>query len=151
LLAEACGKKGQPKKGLLYWSSTGRSEQNWRTSLRAELYRLKGELTLQQEARGWRLETSSSFPQASSLKSQVSSGVKQEAEGSFSRPSRLPASRVQIMGAAGGDELEPLWQQQGKKEEARQMLAEIYGWFTEGFDMKDLQEAKAFLQVLSSI
>ena len=39
-----------------------------------------------------------------------------------------------------------LWQSQGKKEEAHRMLAEIYGWFTEGFDTKDLQEAKALLQ-----
>ena len=38
-----------------------------------------------------------------------------------------------------------LWQQQGKKDEARQMLAEVYNWFTEGFDTKDLQEAKALL------
>jgi len=44
--------------------------------------------------------------------------------------------------------LSRLWQQQGKKEEARQMLAEIYGWFTEGFDTKDLQEAKALLEEL---
>ncbi len=42
-----------------------------------------------------------------------------------------------------------LWQKRGKKEEARKMLAEIYGWFTEGFDTKDLQEAKAFLDKLS--
>ena len=42
-----------------------------------------------------------------------------------------------------------LWRQQGKKEAARQMLAEIYGWFTEGFDTKDLQEAKALLKELS--
>jgi len=42
-----------------------------------------------------------------------------------------------------------LWQQQGKKKEAHQMLAEIYGWFTEGFDTKDLQEAKALLDELS--
>ena len=45
--------------------------------------------------------------------------------------------------------LSRLWQQQGKKGEARQMLAEIYGWFTEGFDTKDLQEAKALLDELS--
>jgi len=38
-----------------------------------------------------------------------------------------------------------LWQQQGKKAEARQMLAEIYDWFTEGFDTKDLQEARVLL------
>ena len=44
--------------------------------------------------------------------------------------------------------LSRLWQQQGKKDEARQMLAEIYGWFTEGFDTKNLQEAKAFLEEL---
>jgi predicted ATPase len=45
--------------------------------------------------------------------------------------------------------LSRLWQQQGKKEDAHQMLAEIYGWFTEGFDTKDLQEAKALLEELS--
>jgi len=46
--------------------------------------------------------------------------------------------------------LSRLWQKQGKKEEARQLLAEIYGWFTEGFDTKDLQEAKALLDSLGS-
>jgi len=45
--------------------------------------------------------------------------------------------------------LSRLRQQQGKREEARQMLAEIYGWCTEGFDTKDLQEAKALLAQLS--
>jgi predicted ATPase len=39
-----------------------------------------------------------------------------------------------------------LWQQQGKGAEARQLLAEIYGWFTEGFDTADLQEARALLE-----
>ncbi len=42
-----------------------------------------------------------------------------------------------------------LWQKQGKKEEAWQMLAEIYNWFTEGVDTADLQEAKALLKELS--
>jgi predicted ATPase len=45
--------------------------------------------------------------------------------------------------------LSRLWQQQSKKEEARQVLAEIYNWFTEGFDTKDLQEAKALLAELA--
>jgi predicted ATPase len=40
-----------------------------------------------------------------------------------------------------------LWQQD-KREEAQQLLAEIYGWFTEGFDTKDLQEAKELLEAL---
>ena len=41
--------------------------------------------------------------------------------------------------------LSRLWQQQGKQAEARTLLAPIYGWFTEGFDTADLQEAKALL------
>ena len=45
--------------------------------------------------------------------------------------------------------LSRLWQQQEKKKEAHQKLAEIYNWFTEGFDTKDLQEAKALLEELS--
>jgi predicted ATPase len=39
-----------------------------------------------------------------------------------------------------------LWQQQGKPQEDHQMLTEIYSWFTEGFDTKDLQEAEALLE-----
>jgi predicted ATPase/class 3 adenylate cyclase len=46
--------------------------------------------------------------------------------------------------------LSRLWQQQGKREEARELLAPIYGWFTEGFDTADLQEAKALLEELAS-
>jgi predicted ATPase len=42
-----------------------------------------------------------------------------------------------------------LWQQQGKRDEAHDLLAPIYGWFTEGFDTADLQEAKALLEELS--
>jgi predicted ATPase len=41
-----------------------------------------------------------------------------------------------------------LWQQQGKRDDARQLLAEVYGWFTEGFDTADLQEARALLEAL---
>ena len=38
-----------------------------------------------------------------------------------------------------------VWQQQGKRDEARELIAPIYRWFTEGFDTADLQEAKALL------
>jgi len=44
--------------------------------------------------------------------------------------------------------LSRLWQRQGKRDEARELLAPIYGWFTEGFDTADLQEAQALLEVL---
>jgi predicted ATPase len=42
-----------------------------------------------------------------------------------------------------------LWHQQGKKRKAHQMLSKIYNWFTEGFDTKDLQEARALLEELN--
>jgi len=42
-----------------------------------------------------------------------------------------------------------LWQHQGKQSEAHQLLSDIYGWFTEGFDTKDLQEARALLEELT--
>ena len=42
-----------------------------------------------------------------------------------------------------------LWRDQGKRDEARDLLAPVYGWFTEGFDTLDLKEAKALLEQLS--
>jgi len=42
-----------------------------------------------------------------------------------------------------------LWQSQGKRTEAHELLAPIYGWFTEGFDTADLQDAKALLEELT--
>jgi predicted ATPase len=43
-----------------------------------------------------------------------------------------------------------LWRDQGKREEARELLAPVYGWFTEGHDTRDLKEAKALLEQLAS-
>ena len=43
-----------------------------------------------------------------------------------------------------------LWRDQGKPQQARELLAPVYGWFTEGFDTRDLKEAKALLQELAS-
>ena len=45
--------------------------------------------------------------------------------------------------------LSRLWQRQGKRDEARELLAEVYGWFTEGCDTADLQEAKALRDALA--
>jgi predicted ATPase len=45
--------------------------------------------------------------------------------------------------------LSRLWQGQGRRTEAHQLLASVYGWFTEGFDTADLQDAKALLETLS--
>ena len=43
-----------------------------------------------------------------------------------------------------------LWRDQGKVQQARELLAPVYGWFTEGFDTRDLKEAKALLQALAA-
>jgi predicted ATPase len=43
-----------------------------------------------------------------------------------------------------------LWRDQGKRDEARELLAPVYGWFTEGFDTLDLKEAKALLEELAA-
>jgi predicted ATPase len=43
-----------------------------------------------------------------------------------------------------------LWRSQGKLQEARELLAPVYGWFTEGFDTLDLKEAKALLEELAA-
>jgi predicted ATPase len=59
---------------------------------------------------------------------------------------RLQAKSWELRAAVS---LSLLWHQQGKRDEARQLLAPIYGWFTEGFDTVDLQEAKALLEELA--
>lgn len=42
-----------------------------------------------------------------------------------------------------------LWQRQGRREEARELLTPVYDWFTEGFDTRDLKDAKALLEELA--
>jgi predicted ATPase len=110
----------------------------------AELHRLKGELTLQRSG-----VQSSEFgvanPQSPTLNPQS------EAEACFHKAIEIArqqsAKSFELRAAMS---LARLWQRQRKTEEARQTLAEIYGWFTEGFDTPDLQEAKALLDELAS-
>ena len=59
-------------------------------------------------------------------------------------------SAPQEHGAARGMSMARLWRDQGKREEARELLAPVYGWFTEGFDTLDLKEAKALLDELAA-
>ena len=73
-----------------------------------------------------------------------------EAEACFQRAldmaRRQEAKSLELRAAMS---LARLWQQQGKDAEARELLAPIYGWFTEGFDTADLQEARALLEELA--
>jgi predicted ATPase len=124
LLAEAYGKVGQTEEGLTVLAEVLADVHT--TGLcyyEAELYRLKGELLLQAAGRGG--EAEACFRQALDV------------------ARRQRAKSLELRAAMS---LSRLWQHQGKRAAARELLAEIYGWFTEGFDTADLQEAKALLE-----
>lgn len=127
LLAEAYGQAGQAEEGLSALAEALASVDNTKQHCwEAELYRLKGELLLMQDEA--EADAEACFRQA------IQVARRQEAK-SWELRATVSLCR--------------LWQQQGKREEARQLLAEVYGWFTEGFDTPDLKEAKALLVELS--
>ena len=117
---------------------------------KAELYRLKGQLTLQKGAKNWGLVTGATSPRALTPKPQDLQKVEQEAEECFLKAievaQKQQAKSLELRATVS---LARLWQQQGKQQEAYAALSEIYNWFTEGFDTKDLQAAKALLAELS--
>jgi class 3 adenylate cyclase/predicted ATPase len=142
LLAETCGKTGQTQEGLTVLAEALDIVQRTGTRLvEAELYRLKGELSLQSGVRSPRPEVPSPQP--------LTPNTQAEAEACFHKAIEIARQQqAKSLELRAVMSLSRLWQQQGKKAEARQMLAEIYGWFTEGFDTADLQEAKALLEEL---
>jgi predicted ATPase len=93
----------------------------------AALYRLKGELLLGQ--------TAPDASQAEVCFQQALSIARRQQAKSWELRAAMSLAR--------------LWQQQGERQEAHDLLAPIYGWFTEGFDTADLQEAKTLLAELS--
>jgi predicted ATPase len=128
LLAEACAKGGQTEEGLsLLAAALALVHKTGERFCEPELYRLKGELLLAQSTRQT-VEAETCFHQALDI------ARRQEAK-SWELRAAMSLSR--------------LWQRQGKRDAARQLLAEVYGWFTEGFDTADLQEAKALLEELT--
>jgi predicted ATPase len=56
----------------------------------------------------------------------------------------------QVLELRAATSLARLWRDQGKVQQARELLAPVYGWFTEGFDTRDLKNAKALLEELAS-
>jgi predicted ATPase len=128
VLAEVCDRLGHLEDGLQALAEAHtlveQYEERW---WEAEVCRLQGVLLLRQP------ET----PQA-------------EAEAWLQRAldvaRRQEAKALELRTAVS---LSRLWQQQGKRTEAYELLTPIYGWFTEGFDTADLQEAKALLKALT--
>ncbi len=73
-----------------------------------------------------------------------------KAEGSFERALTIArAQQAKSWELRAAMSMARLWRDQGKREEARELLAPVYGWFTEGFDTRDLKEAKALLGELA--
>jgi predicted ATPase len=83
------------------------------------------------------------------LKSQQPDGAKAEAcfERALSVARQQQAKSWELRAAMS---MARLWRDQGKRDEARDLLAPVYGWFTEGFDTRDLKEAKALLDELAN-
>jgi predicted ATPase len=74
-----------------------------------------------------------------------------KAQAYFERALRVArAQRAKSWELRGAMSMARLWRDQGKRDAARGVLAPIYGWFTEGFDTRDLKEAKALLGTLAS-
>ena len=128
LLAEAYETIGQPAAGLTVLTealtlvdTTG--ERLWEP----ELYRLKGELLLQQSL-DHQAEAESCFHQAIAI---------------------AQHQQTKSLALRAATSLARLWQQQGKRQEAHDLLASVYTWFTEGFTTADLQDAKALLDELT--
>jgi class 3 adenylate cyclase/predicted ATPase len=127
LLAEVADRFGYTEEGLQALAEAHtlmeQHEERW---WEAEIYRLRGALLLRQPG----------TPQA-------------EAEACFQRAldvaRRQEAKSLELRAAMS---LARLWQRQGNRTKAYDLLAPIYGWFTEGFDTADLQEAKALLEAL---
>jgi predicted ATPase len=146
LLAEAYGEAGQAEDGLATLTEALTVvDKSGERFYEAELYRLKGELTLKQfGVRGGEFGVPNTQHPTPSTQAQA------EAEAYFQKAidiaRKQQAKSLELRAVMS---LSRLWQSQGKKEEARQMLADIYNWFTEGFDTKDLQEAKALLGALA--
>jgi predicted ATPase len=138
------GKREQAEEGLTALAEAlATAHKNRDRWWEAELYRLKGQLTLQ------KFQVSGpTFQVEDSLASSVQ-GLESEAEECFQKAIEIARrQQAKSLELRAGMSLSRLWQQQGKKDEARRMLAEIYGWFTEGFDTVDLQEAKTLLEEL---
>jgi class 3 adenylate cyclase/predicted ATPase len=142
-LAAAYGKVGQAEEGLKILAEAltlvDKTGERWHE---AELYRIKGELSLQSRSP----QSTVSDPRPLAPDPQVEA----EAEACFLKAIEIARKQqAKSLELRATMSLARLWQQQGKQHAAHDTLAEIYGWFTEGFDTADLQEAKALLAELS--
>jgi tetratricopeptide (TPR) repeat protein len=145
LWAEAHEKGGQPAEGLLVLEEAlslagSEGEEPWYD---AELYRLRGALLLTSTGQG---------PQTTVQQGRGASVRSRDLEAAVYFQKAIEIARQQHAKALEfrvAMSLSRLWQRQGMRNEAQQLLTPIYDWFIEGFDTADMQEAQALLEVLS--
>ena len=136
MLAEASGLLGQPEGGLAALEEAlTLMEKTGERYYEAELHRQRGELLLLREAKSHPAQDSREQHEAETCFQHALDVARQQQAKSLELRAAMSLSR--------------LWQRQGKRQEAYDLLAPIYGWFTEGFDTADLQEAKALLDELA--
>jgi predicted ATPase len=154
-VAEAHGTLGQATEGLaLLAQALALVESTGERWYEAELHRIKGELLLQTDRharnqRGAKKTKRIATPTASSgggstvdLHDSVEACFRTAVE--IAR--RQQAKSLELRATTS---LSRLWQRQGKRQQAHEMLSDIYGWFTEGFDTADLRDAHALLAELA--
>jgi predicted ATPase/class 3 adenylate cyclase len=162
LAAEAYGQAGHPEEGLTALTEAlALVNKTGERFYEAELYRIKGELTLQKEFKvqssKFKVEESSEFgvpstqaegeAEACFLKA-IEVAQKQQAK-SLELRAVMSLVRLRQHQAQNHATRNTQHETRRKLEEAHQLLADMYNWFTEGFDTKDLQEAKALLTELA--
>jgi len=156
LLAKGYGTRGQTEEGLKTLADAlARVNRTGERYWEAELHRLQGELTLRSKQvqdtsktrrRQVKNQSEVTNPSHAALPTQVVA----EAEACFLTAIEIARKqRAKSLELRAATSLARLWYGQGKQAEARQLLAEVYGWFTEGFETTDLQAAKALLDTLS--
>jgi len=163
LLAEQYGKGGQPENGLhVLAEARAVINSDGARDYDAELYRLKGELTLQKGTGGWglgarakkktRVHETGTVSQSTSTRPLIpGTSAEAQAEACFLKAIGIAGQQqTKLLELRTATSLARLWQQQGKRIKAHVLLSSIYTWFTEGFDTKDLQEAKALLDDLAA-
>jgi predicted ATPase len=128
LLADACLDTGQAEEGLrTIAEALGHVAQTGVVYYEAELHRLDGELRLRSDAPD-----------------------EQRAEMSFHRAVEIARQQqAKSWELRATTSLARLWGEQGRRREGRDLLAAIYGWFTEGFNTADLKQAKALIDELT--
>jgi predicted ATPase len=126
-LAEAHARLGQPVEGLNFLAEAAQIIQATDERVgEANVYQVQGDLL---NATGDQAAAEQSYYQALVV-----------AQRQSAKPFELRAATS----------LARLWRDQDKRDEARELLAPVYGWFTEGFDTRDLKEAKALLEELAA-